>query len=229
MNITFISDTHSQHNKFNHTLKGGDVIVHSGDLSNRGYLSEIKSFLQWFNGLPYTHKIFIAGNHDFLFEDNKQLCKDLMTEYSGINYLENSEVIIDGLKFYGSPYTPRFFDWAFNVDRGEKIREHWLQIPLDTDVLITHGPPHGILDYTLGSHKYAGCEDLKDVILSQLTLKAHVFGHIHEGYGVNVVGNTTFINASLVDHKYNPVNIPITIEINGNFIRNSEEVSSEKI
>jgi len=90
-------------------------------------------------------------------------------------------VIIEGVKFYGSPWQPRFFDWAFNLDRGEEIKKKWDLIPMDTDVLITHGPPYGILDLTHEGEK-VGCEELMKAVL-RVQPKIHIFGHIHEAYG----------------------------------------------
>jgi Icc-related predicted phosphoesterase len=211
MEITFISDTHETHHRLTEQLPGGHVIVCAGDVSGRGYSRQVEDFLFWYSNLPYRHKIFIAGNHDYLFEDRPTIAKELLDKYPEVIYLEQSEVVIDGVKFFGSPYTPRFFDWAFNVDRGDAIREYWLKIPLDTDVLITHGPPKGHGDYTRRDHKNVGCWDLLDIVTSQVKPKYHVFGHIHEGYGVTKNDETTFINASSVDFMYNPVNAPIVM------------------
>jgi Icc-related predicted phosphoesterase len=213
LNITFISDTHTKHKHFNQYLPGGDVIVCSGDISSRGYEREVQDFLEWYSELPYIHKIFIAGNHDFLFEANPQKAQELLAQFPNVDYLENSELVIDGVKFWGSPYSPRFFDWAFNVDRGEAIREHWLQIPLDTDILITHGPPYGIGDFTKRDKKNVGCEDLMDVVQSQINPKVHVFGHIHEGYGLTLKDGTLFINASVLNERYEMVNPPMVVQI----------------
>jgi Icc-related predicted phosphoesterase len=213
MNITFISDTHNMHDQITMLLPGGDVIVHCGDFTRRGYIQETQSFLKWYDALPYTHKIFIAGNHDFCFESQKADTQDILKEYPSLIYLEDSEVVIDGVKFYGSPHTPRFFDWAFNVDRGEKIREHWLKIPVDADVVITHGPVHGILDKTHRDRKHVGCEDLLDVLNSQVQPKIHACGHIHEGFGIHTTEQTIFINASTVNHFYLAANYPVQVEI----------------
>ena len=94
------------------------------------------------------------------------------------HYLCDESLTLDGVKFYGSPWQPRFFDWAFNKDRGAPLKAIWDKIPLDTDVLITHGPPHGILDLTFDKIK-AGCEELL-LAVQRIKPKVHVFGHIHE-------------------------------------------------
>jgi len=97
-------------------------------------------------------------------------------------YLENSGVEIDGVKFWGSPWQPEFFNWAFNLPRGRRLAEIWALIPDDTEVLITHTPPYGILD-RVDSGEHVGCEDLRRA-LQRVKPKVHVFGHIHEDRGV---------------------------------------------
>ena len=119
-------------------------------------------------------------------------------------------MVIDGVKFYGSPWQPWFYDWAFKFERGPEIRAKWDLIPEDTDVLITHGPLFGIGDLTAHGDQ-AGCHDLLEVV-EKIKPAIHIFGHIHEGYGVTSNGVTTFINASICDHLYQPVNPPIVYE-----------------
>ena len=145
--ITFISDTHTKHKHLTNDLPGGDILIHCGDISSRGYINEIKNFLEWFDGIKgYEYKIFIAGNHDFGFQDNPKECIELLKNYPSITYLEDNSIIIDGIKIYGSPWQPRFHNWAFNVNRGWDIAQKWEKIPQDTDILITHGPLSTILD-----------------------------------------------------------------------------------
>jgi len=199
----------------------GDVLLHAGDVMNSGYdASDIFYFLDWFGALPHKHKIFIAGNHDRLFENDPKAVKDIIDKKNGvlksskkkkITYLEDSEIVIDGVKFYGSPYQPEFCNWAFNVNRGPDIKRVWDKIPLDTDVLITHGPPYGILDWTEYDRLNVGCEMLMPKIL-EVKPKIHLFGHIHEAYGVKVVDDTTFVNASICTLRYRPINKPIVFD-----------------
>lgn len=208
MKFVAISDTHGQHAKVR--LPAGDVIIHAGDISKRGKEEEIQDFLNWFKDLPYKHKIFIAGNHDFYFERKSRLeINNIIPE--GVIYLNDSGVIINGIKIWGSPITPTFFNWAFNRDRGADIAHHWEMIPADTQVLITHGPPYQILD-TVMDGTPVGCEDLLKTI-NQMKIKAHVFGHIHEGYGKCEIGEATFINASVLDENYIMSNAPVIFEI----------------
>lgn len=130
-------------------------------------------------------------------------------------YLRNSAIDIEGVRFYGSPWQPRFMHWAFNLSRGEDLRRKWDFIPEDTDVLVTHGPPHGRLDLVprdrAGIFENTGCEELL-LAVKRIRPKLHVFGHIHEGYGVTRESGTTFVNACVCDAAYRPVNPAVIIE-----------------
>jgi len=211
MDIIFISDTHTRHNAFTPILKnGGDVIVCSGDITSMGEEQELKKFAEWYDALPFKYKLLVAGNHDFIFEQTPSLAKRILKD-TGIIYLENSEVVINGLKFYGSPVTSNFNKWAFNKNSGTEIKQYWNKIPVDTHVLITHGPPLGILDRSSqGIH--LGCDTLKDAVLN-IKPNIHAFGHIHEGYGTASKDGVYFINAALVNERYQPVNKPIAVKI----------------
>jgi Icc-related predicted phosphoesterase len=212
MKLVFISDTHTLHNRFN--IPDGDFIIHCGDVSSRGYRSEVESFLDWYGDLPHKNKIMIPGNHDFFFEDYYQTALN-MTESRGINLLLDSGVEIEGIKFWGSPITPYFHNWAFNRYRGSSIQPHWDKIPDDIDVLITHGPPAHIengLSMVLEGED-VGCEDLYKAI-KRVNPKINAFGHIHEGYGTYQDDDTIFINCSLLNRRYSPVNKPIEVFYN---------------
>lgn len=216
-NLILISDTHTKHEKIQKDLLDlyesypDSILIHSGDVSYRGRLGEIKPFLSWFASLPFSYKILIAGNHDFLFDDNPSLAKQIIQdEFPGISYLEDSGIEIDGIKFWGSPVTPRFYDWAFN--RDEDISEHWDLIPDDVNVLITHGPPYKILDQTERGLN-VGCKLLLDRISKLANLKVHVFGHIHEASGMLEKDGVTFVNASILDQDYKVKNFPILIKM----------------
>ena len=209
--ITFISDTHTKHKHVTGELPGGDILIHCGDISNRGYMNEIKNFLEWFDGIKgYEYKIFIAGNHDFGFQDNPNLCAKLLQDYPTVTYLEDTSIIIDGIKIYGSPWQPRFYNWAFNVDRGWDIAQKWEKIPQDTDILITHGPLHGILDSTYTGQR-VGCEDLYKKVM-EIKPKVHCSGHIHFDHGMKEIDGITFINACCLGEDYMYQNGPITLD-----------------
>lgn len=217
MKITCISDTHNQHLHIPPDwLEGGDVLVHAGDVSGRGSLKEVEAFLEWFNELPYTHKIFIAGNHDFWFEKVSTFAVNemLQEKYPNIIYLNDSGVEIDGVKFWGSPVQPWFYDWAFNR-MGTDICRHWDMIPLDTDVLIVHGGPKhiGSLNITARDRNDVGCPYLYEKLSELKQLKLFVQGHIHEGRGTYTFADKQlFVNASLLNLQYELVNKPFVID-----------------
>ncbi len=197
MRIICISDTHNLHKDT--FIPDGDILIHAGDITAIGNKEIVVDFNQWLGQLPHKHKIVIAGNHDLCFES-----EDFQTEsfLTNATYLKNSGIEIEGLKIWGSPISPispKFGnDWAFNIERGDKIRKYWEKIPTDTDILITHCPPFGILDKNeLGS--FEGCKDLLDIVQNSVKPRFHIFGHIHEAYGRQQIGQTTFINASIVD------------------------------
>lgn len=211
-----ISDTHGTH--YSLKLEGGDILIHAGDVSKMGLRSEIEDFLNWFEKQDYRYKIWIGGNHDFWLEDyakgladseqDSNLIKRIHTNWKNdIYYLHNSEVEVEGYKFWGSPYTPEFYNWAFMYKRGEG-HKHWDLIPADTDILIIHGPPACPLGLTETGFQ-AGCSELSNRI-SQIKPKYHIFGHIHEAKGVVHVAHdedskiTTLVNASYLTSQYRP-------------------------
>jgi Icc-related predicted phosphoesterase len=215
--ITFISDTHTKHDKVSGFLTGGDILVHAGDLTGRGYITEIENFMKWYDNINnYDTKVFIAGNHDFGFQDDNQKLRGLLTGYKTIDYLEDELMMVgedyeDMIKIWGTPWQPEFHNWAFNLPRGEKLKEKWDMIPLNTDILITHGPPLGKLDYVRYTNENVGCEELMKRV-EEVKPKIHVFGHIHEGYGYVFDGNTHFINAAVLNGRYEFRNKPITVD-----------------
>jgi Icc-related predicted phosphoesterase len=213
MKIHCISDTHTKHRELN--LHGGEVLIHAGDIMGSGYkLSEITDFLQWFAEQDYKHKIFIAGNHDRIFEENPDLMfRILQDEYPEIIYLENKSVTIDGIKFYGSPHTTEFMGWAFALDNDWESEEMWSRIDDDTDVLITHGPAYGYLDEIKTplrpgmTYGHLGCPMLAKRI-EEINPKLHICGHIHSSQGVlDGYGEvSTHINASCLGEDYKFIN-----------------------
>jgi Icc-related predicted phosphoesterase len=211
MRIVCLSDTHSRHDGIN--VPQGDVLVHAGDSTMAGRVEEIARFNHWLGAQPHRHKIVIAGNHDLLFESDPGLAESLITNAV---YLRDDGLKIEGVRFYGSPWQPWFMDWAFNLRRGAEIRSKWNLIPEGTDVLITHGPPHGILDLVplggRGENENAGCEELKAAV-KRIKPQAHIFGHIHEGYGLHRGPETVYVNASVCDSDYRPVNEPMVVEV----------------
>lgn len=216
--LIFISDTHTKHSLITqqlldlHSSYENSILIHSGDISYKGKLGEVMDFLQWFSGLPFKHKIMISGNHDFLFERESSLAKDILRDqFPNVTYLQDSGVEIDGLKIWGSPITPWFYDWAFNRFDSE-INLHWDMIPEDTEVLITHGPPYKILD-KIYSGLNVGCPSLSKRITNLPNLKIHAFGHIHEANGTHLEGNVIYVNSSIVNLDYEVSNHPILIKL----------------
>jgi Icc-related predicted phosphoesterase len=192
-----------------------------------GTIHEIQKAGEWLRNYPAEFKVVIAGNHDFGFEKDTvyaDICLRhgiLGDEDKSIIYLQDSPVMLNGVKFYGSPFTPWFYDWAFNAWRGPEIKKHWDKIPDDTDVLITHGPAYGICDKVSGNSLgldevygkgHAGCVDLLNRI-KEVNPKIHVSGHLHQGRGHVRRGQTDFYNATVVNEKYNVVYNPFEVEI----------------
>ena len=208
MKIVVISDTHNLHNKI--TVPDGDLLIHCGDFSGRGSVKEVTTFNSFLGTLPHAKKIVIPGNHDFLFESNPGLAKTLL---SNAVVLIDEEVCINGVRIFGSPWTPEFGDWAFMKSRSS-LMYFWDRLPENIDILVTHGPPHGILD-TISNYDRAervGCQFLGHKV-KKMKPKYHLFGHIHEGYGKTEIDGITYVNASICDERYRPVNPAITIEI----------------
>lgn len=208
MKVVAISDTHCLH----HALKlpKGDMLIHAGDVSRSGSAAQISDFVHWFAKQDFKYKIFIAGNHDRFFERKREeRINEMIPE--NVIYLNDTNVVIEGIKIHGSPVQPWFFDWAFNRQRGEEIDKHWQLIPDDTDILVVHGPPYGKLDRIIGG-ELVGCEMLMKKI-DEIKPKKVIFGHIHECYGELTENDVHYINASVVNRSYRLANKPIEFEI----------------
>ncbi len=234
MRIVCISDTHSLHPMMGYDLPEGDVLIHSGDCTNKGEKHDVENFVHWFMDLKYDTKVFIAGNHDFAFENHRyphhkgdydwfhNLMAPENLSQSDVTYLEDNELIIESpefsrpIKFWGSPWQPEFYNWAFNLPRqGEELEKYWSMIPDDTDVLITHGPPHQCRDFVqdrFGDHS-VGCELLAFHVEQRIKPLLHVFGHIHGAYGPMYKNDTLFVNASICTERYVPSNKPIIVDL----------------
>ena len=217
MKIVAISDTHNYHRELN--IPEADLLIHAGDITKNGELSVIADFAGWLKNLPISKSIVIFGNHELGFESgpNRNTAIKLI-EDAGATYLEDSGIEIDGTKIWGSPVQPFFYNWEFNRHRGKEIDVHWQKIPNDINVLITHGPPYGILDQaprSAFSYENVGCKDLSNKIKQLSALKAHIFGHIHNSYSFTpqIVNGVKYINASSCNERYKAVNPPVVFEI----------------
>ena len=214
MRVVCVSDTHNCNESI--TVPDGDLLIHAGDSTASGTLDEIEKFFGWFGALPHKQKILIAGNHDWAFQLQPAKVRKLVPE--SVAYLQDLSSSIEGLNIYGSPWQPRFYDWAFNLNRGPEMAEKWAMIPENTDILITHGPPQGILDEVETEHggSHEGCEELRKrvgYLAHKGKLKLHVFGHIHSGYGVHDELGVKFVNASTCNEEYEPTQPPIVIDL----------------
>ena len=226
LSIVFFSDTHGRHSSLK--LPEADIAICCGDISMGGHRKEVDSFMKWYLEQPVTHKVMIAGNHDYWFdkehpksinwklEDDSHL--DIIPE--GIIYLQDSDVTIEGIKIWGSPVTPWFHNWAFNK-LPEDLEEYWDIIPDDADIVVTHGPcSNTILDKCKWGGKRAGCPSLARRV-ANIRPKILAFGHIHESYGVedkfipDDEGNekmTRLINCSFLNLDYIPSNNPVLVD-----------------
>ena len=194
--VLHISDTHGFHGTFpDSRLEGVDIIVHSGDCSNLKdpyrNANEVLDFLAWYSSLPVPHKVFVAGNHDSSIE--RGLVTPAQFAEAGITYLQDSGADIMGLRFWGTPWTPTFNDWSFMRAR-HKMKKVWDMVPADTQVLVTHGPPKGVRDLSFdreGDLEMCGDKSLMNLCLDLKSLRAVMFGHIHNMSGIDTNQGTS--------------------------------------
>jgi len=216
--IVCISDTHSSVENVQppYNVPDGDILIHAGDFTNDGEVEKVKEFNQWLGMLPHKHKIVVAGNHDTSFDPSViapgrrlweklqhpelHMVKSLLTNCI---YLEDNHITIEGYKIYGTPWQPLFGrgDRAFQIPHSDE--EQWedvcSKIPTDTDILVSHSPPLGIQDAN-GNGNMCGSEVLLRHVVERVKPTYHIFGHIHESYGIGTNGLTTFANAASCKH-----------------------------
>lgn len=196
MRIVAISDTHTLHNDL--VLPEGDVLVHAGDGTISGNMKELLSWAQWMREQTkrFKYVVFIGGNHDFALEHFMREGHEALVHemFHPAYYLRDESLHIEGKNFYGAPWIPQFEDWAFNMKRGPVAKETWAKIPMYTNVLVTHCPPYGTLDW-FWQHRL-GCEDLADRI-AVVQPEVHIFGHIHNAYGERTTPTTRHYNATV--------------------------------
>ena len=226
MKIYFFSDTHCRHRELN--IPEVDMAIFCGDMSNSYEIIrntiQCKDFLDWYSSLPIKNKLLISGNHDRSIEHKWILPSD----YPNLTWFFNETKIVEGLKIFGSPYTPVYGDWSYVYNRKDAYR-YWDCIEEGTDIVFTHGPGKGILDIAEDENDRSniaqvGCKTLSTKIAA-IKPQLHCFGHIHSikkkgiyNNGVYYGSNTTFVNASCLDHGNNSLSNGYVFEyINGKF------------
>lgn len=195
MRFVLVSDTHGGHARLD--LPPGDLLIHAGDATHGGDMEALHDFAEWLNRQSHPERVAVAGNHDWCFERDGEAARRALAPST---YLEDSPTTIDGVKMYGSPWQPRFGDhdeqiWAFDRPRGAPLADKWARIPEETDILVTHAPPHGILD-DIYTGDAIGCRELRDRV-EEVEPALHVFGHVHEQPGATRIGKTLFVNAAM--------------------------------
>lgn len=227
MKVVCISDSHNRHESIE--LPFGEVLIHCGDATMNGKLHELTSFIEWMGAQPHTVKLFVPGNHDFDVEKNVGLYKRICYEHGVLMLIDGAYTLTRKddmpLKFYGTPWVPNLAGWAFYQDHLGLISK-FAKIPDDTNVLITHGPPEGVLDVgPAGNAYHIGSSELRDRVRELGDLRLHCFGHIHHGYGrLDHPGGHTWaplnnkpplisVNAAICTEEYEATNKPIVVEI----------------
>jgi Icc-related predicted phosphoesterase len=191
LRLVLLSDTHELHRDVD--VPPGDILLHAGDFSFFSKsIRAIEDFNDWLGELPHRSKAIVPGNHEFFLEADPSE-RSLL---SNATVLINEGIQVEELRIWGSPVTP-LYGGAFGLSFAKDRKRLYAQIPEGIDVLITHGPPYGILDLGPGSHLHQGCPELLDAVM-RVGPKLHVFGHIHGAYGVFQTQHTTFVNASLL-------------------------------
>jgi Icc-related predicted phosphoesterase len=210
LKVVAISDTHNQHEKL--TIPKCDVLIHAGDFTGSGTISETKAFVNWFSKQPAKDKVFISGNHDALDQEFSPLFKSIVSEYPSVTYLRDEMAIIQGLKIYGYPWTPRFFDWNWMADPESPLMLSTLKaIPEDLDILISHGPPKGLLDKTERGESVGSSDLLLE--LDRIKPRYLICGHIHHSCGILEQNGMTIVNAAILNDHYQYKNQPIILDI----------------
>jgi calcineurin-like phosphoesterase family protein len=213
MRIVAISDTHGFHRFVD--VPNGDVLVHAGDITMNGEMEIVEDFAQWLAALPHAHKIVVPGNHDKCFDisqtkyDGRSIA---LFDRPGMHLLMDAARVLDvgeeSIKVYGAPWVPNLPGWAF-WDRNYDKFEH---APRDVDLLVTHGPPLGIRDDNIMDTHF-GSRHIARYLNRCPMVRAHVFGHVHQGHSMGKRGEILFANACTCDRNYDPVNPPLVFDL----------------
>jgi Icc-related predicted phosphoesterase len=219
MRCWLISDTHNRHEQLQ-IPQGLDAVIHCGDESQSMNATkneqQSRDFFRWFSALDIKHKIFIPGNHSTAIEQGLIQPK----EYPAIRFLIHQATRLGEMIVFGTPYTPKFYDWAFMRERKD-LDAVWQTIPDRVDILVSHGPPKGYLDKTrdMASHKpiHVGSQSLTRHVRERIKPRVHAFGHIHDELGIKNFGTvfdsgTLFVNCSCCDQAIQLENHGIVLE-----------------
>jgi Icc-related predicted phosphoesterase len=200
-----ISDTHGIHRGLD--IEPCDFIIHSGDIFRKSKIEDILDFIDWFSSLPAVYKVLVAGNHDRFIDREKLNFLKLIEDK--IFYLENSGIELEGIRFWGSPSVKWCAPYRhFAYSNEAEAEEIFSLIPENIDILITHGPPFGILDSENGwdGITHHGSKSLLKNVLS-IKPKYHIFGHVHKDYGIFKNEHTVFINSCILNNNETIVNM----------------------
>jgi len=214
MKLVAISDTHGDHKYLE--IPECDILIHAGDFSFRGEFFEVRNFMLWFEKQPARYKVCIAGNHELTFDSTQSQYQDairnLLAKHKEIIYLENEAITIEGIKFYGTPWTPYFCNWAFNglrdqdvaLKRGQSLTEIYSHIPEDTNIILCHAPPYNLVDRNQEG-QCCGSMEMRKVVDKMPLLYLYICGHVHEARGVEELGGVTFANVSSLGRDYKTI------------------------
>lgn len=214
MKTVLISDTHGKHRQMLHRPPKCDLLIAAGDITGYGEKGELRDFLNWATEFA-SDAIIVAGNHDRCFEVAPQECRE-MCERRGFRYLQDESCVIEDMVFYGSPRTPKFYDWHFMYERdSDEAEEIWSWVPAGVDVLVTHGPRKGVLDMSPYTNAPEGCDTLKRHVERRVRPRYHVFGHMHSNYGFieNRYSGIVSYNVAICDEGYNPCRKPVVLNL----------------
>ena len=232
MKLALASDIHGKWNWPALKWPDADVLCLAGDILNnyaqgRGCVletlnqnCELDEMCTFLKGL-YKEVVIVPGNHDWNFfrPNSSALAKEICAKHN-VRLLLDSQYVLEGKVFYGSPWQPWFFNWAFNFpnpDRDGQVAADmaairaWDGISPDADVLITHGPPYGVLDLTYDGRR-VGCKHLAKKV-KEIRPALHIFGHIHFSSGIYKEENTTYVNAAVLNEGYEIEYQPRVIEV----------------
>lgn len=221
--ICCVSDTHCLHE--NIEIPQCDILIHAGDACGSGTIREFTKFASWFNRQTQAkHRVYVPGNHDRVAETDSFMCQTLIEEVPGSYFLFDRLVDLEGLRIYGTPWTPAFCDWAFQGDDFGGIRPRYRDLSRtfgmipECDILVCHGPFYKTADlcepgsFSAGEH--VGSRTMLRVLTEMKKRPSHfVCGHIHDCYGFHQTDlGITVVNAAIA-YDYVNCNKPLVFNL----------------